>query len=98
MPRPFALTIKAAALLLVLEASSCKASDVPPLTSTLHPDTPEKNASNVLVLMFPGVGDEGEAYVDHGFVQELQAARKGVDIVTVDAYRQFFGARALLAR
>jgi pimeloyl-ACP methyl ester carboxylesterase len=83
-------------LLFVLGAASCKASGVPALTSTKHPAI-EGKSSKTLVLMFPGVGDDGETYVDHGFVQRLQATR-AVDVVTVDSYCQAFGSRKLLAR
>jgi pimeloyl-ACP methyl ester carboxylesterase len=98
MPRSFAPPILTFALLFVLGAASCKASAVPPVTWTEHPGSANKEASKTLVLMFPGVGDEGETYVHHGFVERLQAAREGVDIVTVDAHRQYFAARTLIAR
>jgi alpha-beta hydrolase superfamily lysophospholipase len=83
-------------LLFVLGAVSCKASGVPALTWTKHPAV-EEEPSKTLVLMLPGVGDDGETYVRHGFVQRLQASR-AVDVVTIDAYRQYFGGRTLLAR
>jgi alpha-beta hydrolase superfamily lysophospholipase len=69
---------------------------VPALNWTKHPDG-EAGPSRTLVLMFPGVGDDGETYVRHGFVQRLQAVRT-VDVVTVDARRQYFAGRTLLAR
>ena len=93
MPRS-SLPVLVFALLAVIGA--CKASSVQALTSTKHPAA-ERAPSRILVLMFPGVGDEGETYVDHGFVQLLQADRE-VDVVTVDAHRQYFAGRTLLAR
>lgn len=99
MPRLFAPPALVAAVMLVLVlAIGCRASAVPPLTWSRHPDEADGKASHTLVLMFPGVGDDGDAYVDQGFVERLQAARKGVDVVTVDARRQYFAARTLLAR
>jgi pimeloyl-ACP methyl ester carboxylesterase len=98
MPRSFDLPILGFTLFFVLGAASCKPSAVPPLGRTKHPDSTNEGASKTLVLMFPGVGDDGETYVDHGFVQRLEAAREAVDVVTVDAHRQYFAARTLLAR
>lgn len=95
-PRSCAASILAWTLLLLLGAASCKASGVPALTWTRHPGI-EAEPNKTLVLMFPGVGDEGETYVRHGFVQRLQATR-AVDVVTVDAHRQYFAGRTLLAR
>lgn len=92
------VTRVALTLLLMIGATSCRASAVPALTWTRHADPDDKVAGRILVLMFPGVGDDGESYVDHGFVESLQDERRGVDIVTVDARRQYFGARTLLAR
>lgn len=94
--RWFAARILAFALLCMLGAASCKASGVPALTWTKHPAVQEER-SKTLVLMFPGVGDDGETYARHGFVQRLQAVR-AVDVVTVDAHRQYFAGRTLLAR
>lgn len=46
---------------------------------------PDVGQANTLVVMFPGLGDSPDDYVTHGFMEQLEAAGRNVDVIAVDA-------------
>lgn len=58
--------------------------------SMTRPDT--------LVLMFPGYGDAGADYLEHGFVTAMDRAGVDTDVVALDAHYGYYAQRNLLDR
>lgn len=54
--------------------------------------------AETLVVMLPGMGDEPEAYAEHGFLEDMQRRGLEVDVVSVDAHLGYYTRRELLPR
>ncbi len=62
-------------------------------------DEPSADApASQLIVMFPGMGDEPEAYAEHGFLEGMERRGVRADIVSVDAHLGYYTKRELLPR
>lgn len=69
----------------------------PPIRTVDYP-APRVETSKQLVVMLPGLGDQPEAYDDHGFVGLLPRSGIDADVITVNAHFTYYSDRDLLPR
>lgn len=80
---------------------SCMATTEPIRTvEVLAHDTASGSDSRArtLVVMLPGMGDEPEAYAEHGFLEDMRRRGLEVDVVSVGAHLGYYTRRELLPR
>ncbi|MBO6936176.1 MAG: alpha/beta hydrolase [Deltaproteobacteria bacterium] len=64
----------------------------------LERDRAEGGRARCLIAFLPGIGDEPEAYLEHGFVDRLHAANVDADVRLVDAHFGYYREQSVVPR
>ncbi len=100
-PIILALALGAASASWALTLGACSPPGANKPTGTLRVlerDRAEGARARCLVAFLPGIGDEPEAYLEHGFVDRLRAANIDADVRLVDAHFGYYREQSVVPR
>jgi pimeloyl-ACP methyl ester carboxylesterase len=95
----FVVAVGGAAALVPLWACSPPGAKKPTGTlRVLEHDRPVSGRARCLVTFLPGLGDEPEGFLEHGFVDRLREARVDADVRLVDAHFGYYREQSVVER
>ncbi len=93
------VAVGAAVAFVPLWACSPPGADKPTGTlRVLERDRPASGRATCLVAFLPGLGDEPEDYLEHGFVERLRDGRVDADVRLVDAHFGYYREQSVVER